>query len=162
MKLYELSQNYQNLLDLVENPDIPVEMLHSSLQEIEGEFENKAENICKVIKSIELESRGIREEEKRLANRRKVLENNSKTLKEYLDNHMKSTGIKKIKGTVFTLSIQKNPASVKIINENSIPTLYKEEIISIKVDKNMIKDILKKGGEISGVELHQNESLRIR
>jgi len=162
LKLYELAQNYQNLLDLVENSEVPAEMLKTSLQEIEGKFQEKAESICKVIKSIELEAKGIKEEEKRLSDRRKALENNVKNLKEYLDGSMKSAGIKKIKGNIFTLSIQKNPLSVNILDKNSIPSLYKEEIISIKIDKAAIKEILKNGEGVPGARLEQGESLRIR
>ncbi len=53
MKLYELTQNYLNLLDLLENPEIPKEVVESAIAEIQGDFEDKAENIVKLIKSIE-------------------------------------------------------------------------------------------------------------
>jgi hypothetical protein len=160
MKLYELTGNYTNLLELLENPEVPQEVIKESLGELQEEFSVKAENICKLVKSIDLEAKGIKEEEKRLADRRKVLENRVSYLKEYLDDNMKAIGVKKIKGNIFTLSIQKNPASVNIHTTDSIPREY--VVVREDFDKKSIKEALKNGIEVPGAELKQTESLRIR
>ncbi|WP_129598576.1 siphovirus Gp157 family protein [Anaerophilus nitritogenes] len=160
MKLYELTSNYTNLLELLENPEIPQEIVLESLEEIKEDFNIKAENVCKVMKSIELEAKGIKEEEKRLSDRRKVLESRVSNLKEYLDSNMKAIGVKKIKGNVFTLSIQKNPPSIDIKDAKLIPQEYK--VVTESIDKAAIKDALKQGIEVIGAELKQTESLRIR
>ncbi|NEZ46126.1 siphovirus Gp157 family protein [Clostridium niameyense] len=159
-KLYELTQNYNNLLDLVDNPEVPVEMLKESLDNIGEEINIKLENVAKVIKSIEVDAKGLKEEEKRLADRRKSLENRITNLKEYAENTMKSTGIEKIKGKVFTLGIQKNAPSVQITEEESIPKEY--FILEKKFIKKDILAALKEGKEIPGATMKQTESLRIR
>ncbi|QEK11664.1 siphovirus Gp157 family protein [Crassaminicella thermophila] len=160
MKLYELTENYTNLLDLLENPETPQEVIQESLGELQEEFNVKAENICKLIKSIDLEAKAVKEEEKRLADRRKVLENRVLYLKEYLDSNMKAIGVKKIKGNIFTLSIQKNPANVNIHTTDAIPKEY--IVVKEEFDKKAIKEALKRGIEVPGAELKQTESLRIR
>lgn len=161
MKLYELSNNYQNLLEIMDNPEIPKEEIEKAINEIEDKFNDKAENICKVIKSIELEAKAIKEEEKRLATRRITLENRVKNLKYYLDAEMKATGIKKIKGDIFTLSIQKNVPSVEINNLEVIPLEY-FIIQEPMINKKGIMDKLKSGEVIPGACLKQTESIRIR
>ncbi|MFR5747044.1 MAG: siphovirus Gp157 family protein, partial [Romboutsia timonensis] len=75
MKLYELTQNYLNLQELLENPEIPAEMIETALNEVGGQIEDKAENIAKLIKTLEADVSGFKAEEKRLADRRKSLEN---------------------------------------------------------------------------------------
>ena len=160
MKLYELTQNYLNLLDLLENPDVPAEMVQAALNEVEGNFEDKAENVVKLIKSIEGDIKTFKEEETRLSTRRKSLENKVKNLKEYLEGNLKALGKKEIKGKIFTLRIQKNAPRLIIEDLESIPKEYLETYI--EANKNKIKDDLKNGVEIAGVKLESSESLRIK
>jgi hypothetical protein len=162
MKLYELAQNYNNLLDLLENPDIPQDVINKSLEEVEEDFNVKAENICKLIKSVELEAKAIKEEERRLADRRKSLEHRVVNLKAYLNGTMTAIGAKKIKGNIFTLSIQKNPHKVVIKDEELIPGDYVIVEKIIDIDKKGLLAALKAGEKIEGAELIQTESLRIK
>ncbi|WP_283699127.1 siphovirus Gp157 family protein [Clostridium perfringens] len=160
MNLYELAQNYLNLQELLENPEVPRELILESLGEVGGELEEKAENIAKLIKTIDLEVKAIEEEEKRLANNRKAMKNKSKALKDYLEGAMISTGKTKFKGNLFSFNIQKNAPSVDIIDENLIPKEFIEFEPIIK--KKEILAALKNGEVIEGVRLKQTESLRIR
>lgn len=161
MKLYQLTQNYNNLLDLLDNPDISKEMIEAALNEVGEEIETKAENIAKLIKSIEVDVTGYREEEKRLSNRRRTLENRIVELKEYLDEAMRATGRDKIKGKVFTIGFQNNPPSVDVTSEKDIPKQYFTEQSPI-LDKRMLLADLKDGKEITGVTIKQTMSIRIR
>lgn len=159
-KLYELTQNYNNLLELVDNPDVPTEMLEESLNSIGDEIDTKAENIAKVIKSIESDVAGLKGEEKRLADRRKSLEGRIDNLKEYVEGSMRAVGKEKIRGKVFTLGIQRNAPSVDIIDEDVIPEQY--FITKKELSKKDILVALKKGEEVPGAAIKQTESLRIR
>ncbi|AXG97799.1 siphovirus Gp157 family protein [Clostridium botulinum] len=159
-RLYELTQNYNNLLDLVDNPEVPAEMLKESLDNIGEEINIKLENVAKVIKSIEVDTKGLKEEEKRLADRRKSLENRISSLKEYAENSMRTTRITKIKGKVFTLGIQKNPASIDVVDEDNIPDKY--FITEKKLVMKDVLEVLKRGEKVPGAKLKQSESLRIR
>ncbi|MDM0609451.1 siphovirus Gp157 family protein [Clostridium perfringens] len=160
MKLYDLAQSYLNLQELLENPEVPKELILESLRKVGGELEEKAENIAKLIKTIDLEVKAIEEEEKRLANNRKAMKNKSKALKDYLEGAMMSTGKTKFKSNLFSFNIQKNAPSVDVIDENLIP----KEFIEFEpiVKKKEILAALKNGEVIEGVKLKQTESLRIR
>lgn len=71
MKLYELTQNYLNLQELLDNPDIPQEIIISALNEVNENIEDKMENTAKLIKSMEGDISGLRTEEDRLSKKEK-------------------------------------------------------------------------------------------
>lgn len=160
MKLYELTQNYLNLLDLLENPDIPKEVVESALEEVEGNFEDKAENIVKLIKSIEADIKGYKEEENRLSTRRKALENKAKSLKKYLQSSMKALEKESIKGKLFTIYTQKNQPSLIIDDIDKLPKEYKRTVE--ETDNKKIKEDLLNKVKIPGARIEVTKSLRIR
>lgn len=157
MNLYELSMAFQE----VQNMDLDPEVMKDTLDSIEDAIENKAENIAKLIRNLESDVAAYKEEEDRLKTKRQATENKVKWLKTYLEDNMKLTGKTKFKSGMFNFSIQKNPASVNILDERIIP---KEFLISQlpKIDKTALKDVLKTGVEVPGAELKQTEGLRIR
>lgn len=157
MNLYELSVAFQE----VQNMDLDPEVMQDTLDSIEDAIENKAENIAKLIRNLESDVAAYKEEEDRLKTKRQATENKVKWFKTYLEDNMKLTGKTKFKSGMFNFSIQKNPASVNIIDEKAIP----EEFLiqqPPKVDKTSLKEILKRGIEVPGAELKQTEGLRIR
>lgn len=155
MKLYEITEAY---VSLEENYD--GENLKEMLDSIKDEFNLKAENIVKVIKNLDGDIEALKNEEKRLADKRRSLEKQKEDLKEYLFYNMQATNSKKIKAGIFDINIQKNPQSIKIIDEAIIPEKYK--IASYRLDKQALKNDLKDGVEIEGASLEQKEGLRIR
>ena len=155
MKLYEITQAYENLASLEDKEEVG-----KYLDLIEDEFNQKAENTVKVIKNIGADIKALRDEEKRLAQKRKSLQSNQDWLKFYLQNNMERLGDKKIKAGIFNINIQKNPPSVNIKNEELITDDY--FVTERKLDKKKLKEDLKDGKEIDGAELTQGESLRIR
>lgn len=161
MKLYELTQNYLNLQELLDNPDIPQEMIISALNEVNENIEDKMENTAKLIKSMEGDISGLKTEEDRLSKKRKVLENRVKSLKTYIEDNMRTVNKKTIKGKFFNLNIQKNKPSVDIFNESLIPKEYWIEQVPI-IDKKLLLSSLQAGEEIMGASIKQTESLRIR
>lgn len=160
MKLYELTQNYLNLLDLLENPEVPKEVIESALEEVEGNFEDKAENIAKLIRSLEFDIKGYKEEESRLSARRKTLENKVQGLKEYLQSSMKALERDSIKGKLFTVYTQKNQPSLIIEDIDKLPKEYKRTVE--ESDNKKIKEGLLNNLKIPGARLERGESLRIR
>ena len=161
MNLYELTENYRNLQELLDNPEIDQEIITNALDEVGEQLEEKAENIAKLIKTLEVEVNGYKTEEKRLADRRKTLENRITGLKSYIDAAMKATGKKKFKGQLFSFNIQKNPPSVNITDSTLIPKEYYIEQEPV-LDKKTVLAELKNGVIVPGAELLQTESLRIR
>lgn len=158
MKLYDLTESYKKILDLIEEGG---EGLEDTLEAIEEAIEEKAENYAKVIKTLEAEAKAIKEEEQRLADRRKALENHATNMKLRLEDELRKVGLDKVKGLIFTVAIQKNPPSLNVLSTEHIPSTYwipQEPAL----DKKNLISWLKEGNELPGVELVQGESLRIR
>lgn len=156
MKLYELTEIYDNIMCL----DLEEEELLSVLSNLHDELEVKAENIAKVLRNIQADISGYKEEEKRLYERRKAMENKEKFLKLYLQDAFLSMDVRKLKAGVFSFNIQKNPPSVYIENEELIPEefFYTER----KLDRRSLLEALKGGEEVQGAFMRQTEGLRIR
>lgn len=158
MRLYDLTTNYRQVLELIEEGD---ERYLDTLESLDEAIEDKTENYGKVIKSVEAGMAGLKAEEKRLADRRKFMENSVKRMKENVEQSMIATGKKKIKGELFTFSIQKNPASVEVLDDSRIPKGFFVQPEPV-LNKRELLEELKLGHEIDGVQLKQTESLRIR
>lgn len=161
LKLYDLVESYRNLLDLADNSEIPQYVIIDGLSEIKESIEEKAVNIAKMLKSIETDAEAIKAEEKRLAERRKLLENKHTCLKLYLEEMLKTVGMKQIKSNLFTISIQKNPPSVNVFSTDDIPERFwipQDDVL----DKKGILEALKNGEQVPGAQIMQTESLRVR
>jgi ADP-glucose pyrophosphorylase len=156
MKLYEISQSYNSLLDAdLEGPEF-----EKALKVIDDAFDLKAENLAKLIRSIKGDIEAIKLEEKRLEAKRKTYENKIKSIEEYLFNNLQMTDKKKVQTPLFTIAIQKNPAKLVVKNEEKIPDKYFKTIRQL--DKASLKEDIKEGLEVDYAELIQTESVRIR
>ena len=156
--LYELTGNYLKLLEYAEDSD-PT-LYHDTMDSITDAIEEKAVGYAKVDKELAKDEKALKDEASRLSARAKSISNNRKALKQNLQEAMETTGKTKIKTNEFTIYIQNNPVSVKLVDESKIPAyLTKTDIIP---DKTRIKELLKKGKDVPGAELSTSSSLRIR
>lgn len=160
IKLYEIAENFKNIQALLEDETIPAEVIEAALQEIQGKFEDKAENIVNFIKSMEAEALAYREEEKRLAANRKALENKAESMKNYLFTNMKVMGYTTVKTPLFKLNVKKNPASVVVDDLAIIPEDFL--VFTMEANKKKLAEKLKAGEQVEGCHLEQKESLSIR
>lgn len=161
LNLYEITNAFPILM---ENEEISEENKAQIKEELTLLLQQKSQNIIGYIRNMELTAEAMKNEEKRISERRKQIENHVVRFKEYVKNCMENNGILKIETGLGTLSTAKSPISVEIINESIIPDEYKTEIITTKVDKKKIADNFKATGElIEGVIIHtDNTNLRIK
>lgn len=164
MTLYELTEDYMNLLELAEDPDIDEQAFTDTLEGINGALEDKAEGYAKVIRTLEGDAAACDAESKRLRNKKQTIENNIRRMKAALQYAMQATGKTKFKTALFSFGIQKNPAAV-VIDEGYIENIPDRFLIpqDPQIDKKAIKEALKAGEDLEGIaHLEQTESLRIR
>jgi hypothetical protein len=161
--LYELTGDYRQVWDMVNDESVDLAVIEDTLQGIEGAIEDKAVNIVNFIRSLEGDASIIKAEEKRLAERRKAIENRVAHIRDYIQGQMEFASIDKIKTPTVTISLQKNPPAVQIEDETKIPaafiTIVPEQHIP---DKKRIAEAMKNGEAVSGATLTQGKSLRIR
>lgn len=164
MTLYELTEDYMNLLELAEDPDIDEQAFTDTLEGIDGALEDKAEGYAKVIRTLEGDAAACDAESKRLRNKKQTIENNIRRMKAALQYAMQATGKTKFKTALFSFGIQKNPAAV-VIDEGYIENIPDRFLIpqDPQIDKKAIKEALKAGEDLEGLaHLESTESLRIR
>ncbi|MDR1318275.1 MAG: siphovirus Gp157 family protein [Treponema sp.] len=175
MTLYDIGDDIlalNNLIDeaLVDPDGNPKEiteeekaLLFAMNEENQGNFEGKAERICKLIRNLEAFGESCKKEEERLSARRKTAERKVGALRWLLEENMKRIGMKKAQAGTFSLSIQNNPPSVYVRNQDEIPVEYFRVIPEKReIDKKDILEVLKAGGEVPGMLLSQSASLHIR
>ena len=158
--LYELTEEFLNLLSMAEDPDVDPQAFKDTLEGLEYEVELKADGYAKIIRQVEGNIATVDAEIKRLQGFKKLLEGNVDTMKGNLENTMKVTGKTKFKTDLFSFRIQKNPVSVKIDNEDDVPPEYLK--ITTSVNKTAIKEAIESGEDIPYAHLEQSESLRIQ
>lgn len=121
----------------------------------------KRDRMATVIRRLEAEQEICEQEIRRLRARKDVLGNAEQRIRRYVIAVMQSIGETKLKGETCTLAIQKNPASVEILDSTLIPAEYK--IIRHEIDRIRLRNALKDGKDIPGASLRDDQlSLRIR
>lgn len=161
--LYEITEAIQTLWYSIENGLIDDEAILDAFSIEQEDLSEKLEGYCKFIKNLESDAAGLKAEEERLRNKRKVIENTIDRVKEAMEKAIKVSGEKKIAAGTFSCSVQNNPP--KCIIDVSIADIPSRYLVPQPptVDKKLLLDDLKKGEELSGIaHLEQTESLRIR
>lgn len=152
MKLYDLTAQYAYLNELIDNGELSAQDLEDTLASIEGAIEIKMENIIKVIKNMQAEAKALKEEEDRLATRRRQLEARELRLKQYAQQQMEVARLDKLNAGIFKVRLQKNPTSVDVFDEAKVPDRFKEPQAP-KVLKKEILEELKNGAVVEGAQL---------
>lgn len=159
MKLYVLAETYQSLLEAMQDEEQAIS-LADTLESIEEAIEAKVENIAKVIKTMDGEVKLLKEEEQRLASRRKALEARVDGLKRYTLSTLEQAGLTKVKGALLTVGIRNNRPSV-VVDESELPAEFLVPQPP-KPDKQRLYELLKDGQVIAGARLETSHSLSIR
>ena len=122
----------------------------------------KVESYCHVIAGMERDAKALRDEEKRLAARRKVRENNAKNMKTRLHDALESMDVKKMEAGNWTVTRAKSPASLLVGSEEHIPLTFFIQQLP-RLDKKALLSEVKDGLTIEGVQLVDDSThLRIR
>lgn len=159
MNLYELTDTYLTLLS--NQNEMDEEVFIDTLSSIEESISLKAENIGKLIKSIEGETDTVDKEIKRLQAIKKQKQNKVSSLKEYLLNEMKRLNAPRIKTDYMTISIRNNPQSVNVLDETRIDRAYFVPT-EPRLDKRALLEDMKAGLVVDGAELQRTESLQLK
>lgn len=159
--LYQLTNDYETVLNMLYDEDADEQMILDTLEAIEGEIEDKANNYAKIIKELEAKQNARKEEAKRLTESAKVFENRVKALKSNLFNSMKSTGKTKFATDLFSFNIAKNGGKQTLTIDGDVPEEYTKTVIENDTDK--IRQALENGEKLTFAHLEpRGESLRIK
>lgn len=164
LSLYKITNKFIEIMDKAQEGELTEEEYNQIGEELAIELQNKSPNIIGYIKNSEYLLESIKAEEKRLADMRKLGEAKLDKFKQYVKENMEKLGLEKIPTELGSLTITKNPMSVEIENEDEVPSEFKLEVVTIKIDKTAIKNHFKETGEIvTGTRIVDDKtSLRIK
>lgn len=161
LSLYQITNAFPALM---ESEELTEENKKQINEELTVLLQQKSQNVIGYVRNNELTIEAMKTEEKRLSDMRKALENKNNKFKEYVKECMENNGFTKIDTGLGSLTIAKSPISVEIENEDEIPSEFKQEVVTVKIDKKAIADNFKLTGEVpNGVKIHtDNTNLRIK
>ena len=123
--------------DMIDDPDCPVstECLKDTFESLDLEFKEKINGYGKLAKNTKACIDAIANEQRRLAKKKKALENKLDNLKEAVAGAMLATGREKMKTELFSLYGLKVDKLV-VGASDQIPDEYKKESVSLVADKD--------------------------
>lgn len=158
--LYELTGEYIMLAEMLADEEEENQVILDTLEAIEGEFEEKAENYAKIIKMLEADSKAIKGEIERLSKRKQSLEKRGEMIKQSLENAMRATGKTKFQTLLFHFHISKNGGKAPILLTGEVPEEYRKPG---EANLTAIREALEAGEKLSFATVgERGESLKIR
>ena len=157
--LYEITGNWKKVAEMLYEEDIDEQCIKDTLEAIEGEFEDKADNYAKLIKEILGNAEICKQEKTRLEARQKAFENRAKYLKQLLYENMKIMNKPKFKTDLFSFNIQVNGGKQAMTIDGTVP----EEYCKLVEDTDKIRKALEEGQVLKFAHLEpRGEGVRIR
>ncbi len=162
--LYELTESYQILMDMVYDPEVDEQTVRDTMEGLWGEIEDKADGYAKILMGMKADMETLKEEELRLNARRKALETRSQWLKDNLEANMRAIGKTKFKTALFSFNIQKNGGLQPLVIDgliDDIPGRFLIQQAPIPNNEAIRKLLEEKQVDWAHLE-PRGESLRIR
>lgn len=149
-KLYDLSEEYRTIQLLLESGDCDQEELEARLERVEGTIHERMEGLACLVRELEISALAAKDEAARLAKRADSFARNADRLKAWMQRYLEDTGMEKpIKGTRFTVGLNRCPPSVRVLDERAIPEPFWRVVPQTKtIDKRAILEAYQRGGEI--------------
>lgn len=122
-KLYELAEQYKELSELSDFDSEMQEAVSTTMDALEGEFNDKAVALVTVMSDLDMYQEGIDDAIKKLQDRKQAIKNRQQGMKDYLRDNMERSGIKKISHPLFTVTLRAGRDMVVVDDEE-----YKKEI----------------------------------
>lgn len=145
LSLYDISNGFSEVI-LAE--DITEEEKAKAIDILENLLKEKSVEVIGLEKNMEFVISAMKEEEERIKNNRKIVENKLERYKTYIESCMNKLNLTKIETPRGTISIHKNPLSVEIVDQDIIPNKYKKQVVETKIDKEALKKDFKASGEL--------------
>lgn len=151
--LYQINEQILGCVDMETGEIVDMD----KLQELQLEFDQKVEGIACWIKNLLSEAKALKEEKDNLAARQKACENKAESLKEYLQTAL---GGQKFKTPKVSISYRKSE-QVQVDDISKLGNEYLK-FKEPEADKTKIKQDLKAGVQLAGVQLVEKQNIQIK
>lgn len=162
--IYELTDQYEEILNMFYDGETDEDLIFDTLESIEGEIEDKADNYAKLIKQLTADAEMLKAEEMRLSTRRKSLENRAARLKSNLQANLEFIGKTKFKTLLFSFCVATNGGKQPLAITEHLGEIPGKFLIPQDpiVDKDAIRELLEEK-EVDWAHLEpRGKSLRIQ
>lgn len=163
----QIQEEIENMLDIPDE-ELTVEqrrLMDEYLNELAEQEAGKVDNFAGFVKRQAGIAEAVKKEADRLAAKAKAINNKIDSLKRRYVEIMRSHGIKKVSGNVYSIGVREN-AKVEVVNLDKLVQdnnpLYVKTEITYKPDKMAIKEAIKGGVEVPGCVVEKTYSLNIR
>ena len=121
-QLYALTGKLAELQAMADTDDEGLkEALQHAMDEIQGDFNDKADNIVMLRRNIESDVTAIDAEIERLAELKRIKSNSVAQISDYLRRNMEAANIKSIKRPLFTITLALGKEKVIVDKEDDLP-----------------------------------------
>ena len=159
--LYVIAQAFRADADKLADLDLDPQTLIDTIEGMSGDLETKVQNTLFVSRNLEATADAIDAAAAAMIARSKAIKARAIALKKGVFDAMLFTGVTKIEGPYFRLTIQNNPPSVDVFEADTVPEEYwTQPATPPKVlDKTAIKNAIKGGADVPGAKLSQSQRL---
>ena len=144
-------------MNSVESGELSAEDAADTFEAMNGELDDKINDYCRVIQSMEADLETINNEISRLTRLKTEKQNQIKGVKSSLRFGLDSVEKTKFDTGIFKGYFRKGAESLNILNQDLIPSDYIFTEVNYKADKKAIKEAIKNGESVEGVEVTTGE-----
>lgn len=152
--LYDITGEYLQLMNMMEDLDVDPEVVADSLEAVKGELEVKALGYIHVVKELEMKASAIEKEADFFEQKLIHIQKNIKSLKNALCDAMIATGHDDSAGLTagnYTLKVQGNGGKQPMVVDGEVPDAFMKVIY--EPDKEKIRAALQDGKELDFAHL---------
>lgn len=159
--LYEISVAFRADADKLADLNLDTQTLIDTIEGMSGDLETKVQNTLFVARNLEATADAIDAAAAAMTARGKAIKARSAALKKGVFDAMLFTGVTKIEGPYFKLTIQNNPPSVDVFDAAMVPTEWMTTPVAPAPapDKTAIKAALKFGIDVPGCRMTAGQRL---
>jgi len=151
MRLYELENQYIELLELSEDPETDPQVIQDTIEALEGEMEVKAEAYVKIIKQLKADREALQKEADLFQRRANKCLNSEKFFTESLHSMMALLNRKEMDAGLFKLKVVGNGGLKPLVISGEVP----EEFIKLTPsnDNDAIRKYIEEHGDCEWAHL---------
>lgn len=162
MRLYEISSEFQKVVDLIENCD---EMSPELIEQLNAVSENasaKVINVAAYIKNLEAQAHSMEDYIKNMSERCAKVEKKIVSLKDYLKHNMDILKLNKVESPEFDVQLRANSFSLDLFDQASLPKEYLRVKETVTISRQDIIKDLKVGCDVPGARFVTTKSVLIK
>ena len=147
-ELFNLVGQYQQVYDMMTDPDIDQQIATDTLEGLMGEIEVNAAQFVPILERLDMEIDACKKHENEWNARRKARENAQKRLKGMIVAAMDGLGVKTLQAGDVTLNVQNagGPLGIEYVDGVTVPEKYTK--LTIETDNKLVREALDNGEKL--------------